>query len=154
MIRKEEIIQLAEDLLEGTDRFVVDVLVKPDNRIMIFMDADSAVTIDHCVELSRYIEQNLDRDEEDFELRVSSAGLDQPLQLLRQYKKAIGRKVSVKTAEDEIKKGVLITADEKEIQIEERIVKQYNKLKKEVKGDTFTIPLDQIEEIKEVIDFH
>ncbi|MBU1370991.1 MAG: ribosome assembly cofactor RimP [Bacteroidetes bacterium] len=154
MIRKEEIIQLAEDLLEGTDRFVVDVLVKPDNRIMIFMDADSAVTIDHCVELSRYIEQNLDRDEEDFELRVSSAGLDQPLQLLRQYKKAIGRKVSVKTAEDEIKKGVLIAADEKEIQIEERIVKQYNKLKKEVKGDTFTIPLDQIEEIKEVIDFH
>lgn len=154
MIRKEEIIQLVEAALEGTDRFVVDVLVKIDNRIMVFIDSDTSVTIAHCVALSRYIEQNLDREEEDFELRVSSAGIDQPLRLFRQYKKAIGRKVEVKTSKDGIKTGVLLAVSEDAIELEERIIKQYNKLKKELKGEQFKIALDQIEEIKEVIDFH
>ncbi|MCK9452552.1 MAG: ribosome assembly cofactor RimP [Bacteroidales bacterium] len=154
MIRKEEIIELAEEALEGTDRFVVDVLVKIDNRILVFIDSDTSVTIAHCVELSRFIEQHFDREEEDFELRVSSAGIDQPLRMFRQYKKAIGRQVEVKTTDDQVLTGVLLTVSEEALELEERIIKQYNKLKKEVKGERFTIAVDQIEEIKEIIDFH
>lgn len=154
MIRKEEIIELAEEALEGTDRFVVDVLVKIDNRILVFIDSDTSVTIADCVALSRFIEKHFDREEEDFELRVSSSGIDQPLRMFRQYKKAIGRQVEVKTTEEEIKTGVLIAVSEETIELEERIIKQYNKLKKEVKGERFTIAVNQIEEIKEIIVFH
>ncbi len=81
MINRNQIIAWAEEALEGTDRFVVDVLVRDGNVILVFLDADSALTIAHCIEVSRFIESKLDRDEEDFELRVSSAGLDQPLRL-------------------------------------------------------------------------
>ncbi|MBZ0244248.1 MAG: ribosome assembly cofactor RimP [Bacteroidales bacterium] len=154
MIRKEEIIELAEEALEGTDRFVVDVLVKIDNRILVFIDSDTSVTISDCVALSRFIEKHFDREEEDFELRVSSAGIDQPLRMFRQYQKAVGRRVEVKTTADEIKTGVLLAVSEESIELEERIIKQYNKLKKEVKGERFTIAVDQIEEIKQIIDFH
>lgn len=154
MISKEEIIQIAEEALEGTDRFIVDVLVKIDNRILVFIDSDTSVTIADCVALSRFIEKHFDREEEDFELRVSSSGIDQPLRMFRQYKKAIGRQVEVKTKEEEIKTGVLLSVSEEAIELEERIIKQYNKLKKEVAGERFTIPVSHIEEIKEIIDFH
>ena len=64
-------------------------------EIRIFIDSDSRVLIEHCIELSKFIESQLDRDVEDFELNVSSSGLDQPYRLSRQYIKNIGREVSV-----------------------------------------------------------
>ncbi len=155
MIQKQDIIALAEQCLEGSDRFIVDILIKPDNLILIFIDADTAVTIDHCVELSRFIEKHFDREEEDFELRVSSSGLDQPIKMLRQFKKAIGRTVAVKFKEDEkIISGELLAADDAEIQIQEITIKKLNKLKKTVKGEILQIPFSEIEEVKEVIDFN
>ena len=156
MIQKQDIVTLAEQCLEGTDRFVVDVLIKPDNLILVFIDADSAVTIDHCVELSRFIEKHFDREEEDFELRVSSSGLDQPIKMLRQFKKAIGRSVIIKFKTEEMDNlsGELLAADETEIRIQEITIKKLNKLKKTVKGEILTIPFSEIEEVKEVIDFN
>jgi ribosome maturation factor RimP len=155
MIQKQDIIALAEQCLEGSDRFIVDILIKPDNLILIFIDADTAVTIDHCVELSRFIEKHFDREEEDFELRVSSSGLDQPIKMLRQFKKAIGRTVAVKFKEDEkIISGELLAADDAGIQIQEITIKKLNKLKKAVKGEILSIPFSEIEEVKEVIDFN
>ncbi|MBG0781155.1 MAG: ribosome assembly cofactor RimP [Bacteroidales bacterium] len=155
MIQKQDIIALAEQCLEGSDRFIVDILIKPDNLILVFIDADTAVTIDHCVELSRFIEKHFDREEEDFELRVSSSGLDQPIKMLRQFKKAIGRTVAVKFKEDEkTMNGELLAADDAGIQIQEISIKKLNKLKKEVKGEILQIPFSEIEEVKEVIDFN
>jgi len=156
MIQKQDIIALAEECLEGSDRFVVDVLIKPDNLILVFIDADSAVTIDHCVALSRYIEKHFDREEEDFELRVSSSGLDQPIKMLRQFKKAVGRSVVVKFKQEDKNSlmGELMEADEAGIQIQEITIKKLNKIKKEIKGEILTIPFSEIEEVKEVIDFN
>ena len=156
MILKQDIVALADECLEGTDRFVVDIIIKPDNLILVFIDADSAVTIDHCVELSRFIEKHLDREEEDFELRVSSSGLDQPIKMLRQFKKVVGRSVVIKFIAEDKKNltGELIVADENSIQIQEIIIKKFNKLKKEVKGEILSIPFSDIDEVKEVIDFN
>jgi len=155
MIQKQDIIALAEQCLEGSDRFIVDILIKPDNLILIFIDADTAVTIDHCVELSRFIEKHFDREEEDFELRVSSSGLDQPIKMRRQFQSAIGRTVTVKFKEDEkIISGELLAADDAGIQIQEITIKKLNKLKKAVKGEILSIPFSEIEEVKEVIDFN
>lgn len=81
--------------MEGTDRFVVDVKCSTANEIEIVIDADSSVDLDACVALSRAVESAFDREEEDFELSVFSAGVGQPLKLLRQYHKLIGKSVEV-----------------------------------------------------------
>ncbi len=70
MISEKQIKQWAEEQLEGTDRFVVHVKVGSDNAISVIIDSDTGVTIEHCIALSRFIEQRLDRDKEDFELKV------------------------------------------------------------------------------------
>ena len=95
MIEKIKILELVNQALEGTDKFLVNLKVTPDNRI--YVDGDNGVTIDDCIELSRAIESRLDRDEEDFALDVSSAGADQPLKLTRQMVKNIGREVEAMT---------------------------------------------------------
>jgi ribosome maturation factor RimP len=91
--------ELVDRHLSGTDRFLVDVLIKPGNRIYVFIDGDHGVTIDDCVKISRMLEAELDREREDFELNVSSSGADQPLRMPRQYPKNIGRSLHIKLAE-------------------------------------------------------
>ncbi|MBR1784059.1 MAG: ribosome assembly cofactor RimP [Bacteroidales bacterium] len=93
MIEKIKILELVNEALEGTDKFLVNLKVTPDNRIYVDIDGDSGVTIDDCIALSRAVEGGLDRDEEDFALEVSSAGADQPLKMRRQYVKNLGREV-------------------------------------------------------------
>lgn len=86
---------LAEEKLQGTDLFVIDVTCSPTNDVEVLVDSDSSVAIEDCVTLSRAIEDSLDRDQEDFSLTVASAGIGQPLRMLRQYRKLIGRPVEV-----------------------------------------------------------
>ena len=115
MIEKIKIMELAQDALEGSDKFLVNLKVTPDNRIFVDIDGDNGVTIDDCIELSRAIEGNLDRDSEDFELNVSSAGADQPLKLTRQYRKNVGRDLEVVTLDGERAEGTLEDASEEGI---------------------------------------
>lgn len=75
MIDKQMVIQLAEEKLASSGNYLVDVEIQPGNVIIVEIDNDEAVCIDDCVELSRFIEEHLDRDSEDFELEVGSAGL-------------------------------------------------------------------------------
>lgn len=91
MITKEQITELANQKLEGTDLFLVDVKVGPGNKIEVFADGDNGIGINQCVELSRHIEGNLNRDEDDFSLVVSSPDATKPMKLVRQYLKHIGR---------------------------------------------------------------
>ena len=93
MIDAAHVREIAEAQMEGTDLFVVEVRVTPANEIVVTVDSDTQVGIDRCVELSRSIEEALDRDQEDFELTVMSAGIGQPLKYLRQYRKLIGSPV-------------------------------------------------------------
>lgn len=96
MISKKKIIGLIEAGLAGTDRFLVELNMNEANHIQVYIDSDTQLGITHCVELSRLIESNLDREEEDFELNVSSAGLDLPLRKKRQYTKYIGQLLKIR----------------------------------------------------------
>ena len=78
MITDKLIREWIEEHLSGTDRFLVDLTIKSGNRILVFIDSDTSVLIEHCISLSKFIESHLDRDIEDFELNVSSSGLDHP----------------------------------------------------------------------------
>tara|TARA_B100000427_G_scaffold242151_1_gene205070 strand:- start:595 stop:1077 length:483 start_codon:yes stop_codon:yes gene_type:complete len=95
MIDVKTISKMAEEFLDGTPGFLVDVSVAAGNVIRISLDNDNNTSIENCMALSRHIEGSLDREEEDFSLDVGSPGLDQPLKALRQYKKFIGKQVIV-----------------------------------------------------------
>lgn len=154
MMDIQKIRQVAEAALEGTDRFVVEVKCSPANEIEVVIDADSAVDLDACVELSRAVEAAFDREVEDFELSVFSAGVGQPLKLLRQYQKLIGKSVEVLLVS-----GVKILATLKEVTPEaltisytERKAVEGKKRKVEVEVvDSYTF--DQIKSTKEYLDF-
>ena len=115
MIEKIKILELVNQALEGTDKFLVNLKVTPDNRIYVDIDGDNGITVDDCIELSRAIESQLDRDVEDFALDVSSAGADQPLKLTRQLVKNIGRDVEVLALDGEKTEGTLTAADEERL---------------------------------------
>ena len=112
MIEKIKILDLVQSQLEGTERFLVNLKVTPDNRIFIDIDGDNGVTIDDCIELSRAVEGGLDRNEEDFELNVSSAGADQPLKKPRQYRRHVGRDLEVTTLDGRTMVGCLADPDD------------------------------------------
>ncbi len=148
MIDAKKIQVLANEKLKGTDVFLVDVKIKPINKIFVFVDSDSSVTISDCIDISRHIEFSLDRETEDFELRVSSAGLDQPLKVLRQYQKCIGGEVEILTTDGEKKIGTLIKADKNGIEI----ISKQNK-KRELKELNISIDFEDIKETKQIISF-
>jgi ribosome maturation factor RimP len=150
MISEEYIKSLALQHLEGTDKFLTSVRVRPGNRIMIFMDADSNVSIADCAQLSRFIESNLDRNAEDFDIDVSSAGLDFPLTMERQYRKNIGREVKVVLKNGSVRTGTLTNISGKEIEITETMIEKINK-KKEIRKLPVLLVFDQIKETRLVI---
>ena len=110
MISKELVQQLVEQWLEGKDYFLTDLTVSADARIVVEIDHEEGVWIEDCVELSRFIENGLDRDEEDFELEVGSAGLGQPFKVRRQYDIHVGDDVEVLTASGKKMTGTLAEA--------------------------------------------
>lgn len=112
MIDKNEIIRLVEEKLTSSANYLVDVQVKPGNLIVVEIDNDESVGIDDCVDLSRYIENALDREKEDFELEVGSAGITSPFKVLRQYTKNIGKEVEVLLTKGVKVTGILKFADE------------------------------------------
>ncbi len=105
---------LDEALKENTSLFLIDYKINPDNSIEIIIDGDDGVKVEDCIAVSRAIEHNLDREEEDFSLQVMSAGVSEGLKHVRQYKKNIGRKLKIKTQEETIE-GELISVTEKNI---------------------------------------
>ena len=134
MIDKNIIIKLLEQKLEGTDVFPVEVIVKPNNSIRVFLDSDSAVTLKHCAEINKFIEANLDREKEDFELEVSSAGLDQPLRMIRQYKNNIGKQINIITNDGRLLTGSLhaVNSETIDVAIVDEDKKTKNKSKIEI----------------------
>jgi ribosome maturation factor RimP len=95
MIEKQKIQGLVEEYISGTGLFLVSVKISTANRITVLADKNEGITIDECAAIHRHIEKGLDRDKEDFELQVSSPGLDMPFVVLEQYLKNEGRKVEV-----------------------------------------------------------
>ncbi|MBR5832687.1 MAG: ribosome assembly cofactor RimP [Bacteroidales bacterium] len=150
MIDKVEILNLVREVLDGTDKFLVDLHISRDNRINISIDGDNGITIDDCIELSRHVEGHLNRDVEDFELNVASAGLDCPLKMVRQYKKNVGRSLKVETADGNTRQGELLEATDEKIVLKLDLTK---KQKKEGVSDVFECLYKDIKTAKIVIKF-
>ena len=107
MIDKEKVKSIVEEWLKDKEYFLVDVEINSENKIVVEIDHTDGVWIEDCVELSRFIEDRLDRDAEDFELEVGSAGLGQPFKVVQQYLNHIGKEVEVLDADGKKFKGIL-----------------------------------------------
>lgn len=117
MILESTVRKLVEDRIKGTKLFIVDISVSTSNKINVLIDGMDGVGIHDCIDISRGVEHNLDREAEDFELEVSSAGLDTPFKVLKQYAKNIGRDVKVYTLDGRKHEGTLFAADEEKVVI-------------------------------------
>ena len=137
MIDKKEIEAFVEEGLTGSDCFVVDVQVKPDNVIVVEIDNEEGVDIDRCVALHRFLESKLDRDVEDYELEVGSAGITSPFKVLGQYKKNIGKEVELLTKNGMKLSGILKSADSEKfvVTITKKVKSETSKRKVEVEED-------------------
>ena len=118
----EKIYSLLEPLLEGTDIFIVNIKVKPVNNIKVYLDADSGFSIEKCTAVNRRLYAQIEAEQMfpggDFSLEVSSPGVDEPLMQKRQYKKNVGRKVTVTDNEDVGRTGLLKEVAENHITME------------------------------------
>jgi ribosome maturation factor RimP len=157
MISKELVRKLAQERIDDLDRnlFIVDIQISAKNAIHVELDKyEGYVAIEDCISVSRNVEHNLDREEQDFELHVSSAGLDKPLRVLPQYVKNIGREVALTMKDGASKAGLLLEATEAGIKLQSsRMEKIEGKKKKELIVEEEEIPFTSIKETKIVISF-
>ena len=123
MIEKSKIEKLVTDFINGTGVFLVAIKVSSSNRITVLVDTTQGIRIDECVALHRHLEKNLDHDAEDFELQVSSPGLDMPFGVIEQYHKNQGRRVEVTDTDGIKSNGILknVTAGGFELETEVRV---------------------------------
>ncbi len=111
MIDKNVVKKIVDEWLEDKDYFLVDIMVSPDDKIVVEIDHADGVWIEDCVALSRYVEEHLSRDEEDYELEVGSAGLGQPFKVPQQYVNFVGQEVEVLDEDGKKYKGILKSVD-------------------------------------------
>ena len=153
-MKTEDIKHITEPILARHGLFLVDLKISKDNVIEIFTDAQEGVNIQTCITVSREIEAHLNRDEEDFELTVSSAGIGYPFKVDGQYRKNLGKTVEVKLKDNTKLCGLLKAFDAENVTIEyEEKVTVEGKKKKEVVKTEKTLPREEIKEIKDVIVF-
>jgi len=155
MIR-EKVAKLLEQALEkNKSLFLIDLNISETNQIRVILDGDDGVTVEDCMAVSRQIEHNLDREEEDFSLEVMSAGVSAPLEIPRQYKKNVGRKIKVKTDLGDSVEGELIEANDQGIKISWKVrePKPIGKGKITVQKEV-ELPYESIKEAKVMITFN
>ena len=154
MITKEKIQEIIEDFVKQKDAFIVEIKVSTSNKVNIEIDSTEGFTINNCVEVSRLIESKLDREEEDFELEVASAGLSEPFRVIQQYNKNLGKDVETITKEGMKIKGLLSNVTEDGFEIEEsKMVKVEGKKKKQNVIEKYNFAFDQVKSTKIIIKF-
>lgn len=126
MIDKQALTQFIDSQLADTDMFLVEVAISADNEIKVEIDSMQPVDIDACIDLTHKIESAFDRDVEDYELEVGSAGLTSPFKVIRQYEKNIGNPVEILTADGRKLRGTLTDADAEgcEIELQQKVKKE------------------------------
>ncbi len=154
MIATEKIKRIAEPILETNNLFLVDLSVSKDNVITVFIDAVTGVDINTCIRVSKELEQHLNREEEDFELTVSSAGIGYPFKVAGQYQKNIGKRIEVKLKDNTRLEGILKAFDEQAIclELEEKTAVEGKKKKELLKTEKIFKHTD-IALIKDIITF-
>ncbi|GAF03992.1 ribosome assembly cofactor RimP [Saccharicrinis fermentans] len=154
MITKEQILEIITQKIEADGCFIVEVKVSTANKITVLIDSMDGISIDYCIQISRLIESSFDREEEDFELEVSTPGLGQPLKVLDQYKKNIGREVEVTPFENAPFKGTLMEVNDADFLVkEEKKVKIEGKKKKELKVFNRNYKFDEVKSVKIIVSF-
>ena len=154
MLKEKVKALLGEAFEEYSSLFLVGLSIKGDNEITVIIDGDEGVTVQDCINVSRKVEHNLDREEEDFSLEVMSSGATEPLINKRQYKKNIGRDLEVKLQEGLKITGLLTQVGEENITLswKERVPKEVGKGKVTVDREEL-ISFDTIEQAKVKIKF-
>ena len=154
MIDIEQVKNIVNSKLDDSKYFLVDVQVSKTNEINVEIDADDGVDIDFCVELSHYIEQNLDREVEDYELNVGSAGLTTPFKIKRQYQKNIGNQIEVLARDGKKHRGELVSVDDESFKVDEHVMEKRkgDKRKKEY-VNTCEYRYDEVKKVTCLIDF-
>ena len=153
MIDKKIIENLVNEILTE-DQFLVGVTVSSGNVIHVMVDSDNAISINQIVEISRFIESKLDREAEDYELSVFSAGLSEPLQLVRQYKKNVGMELDVLLISGLKMTGVVKEVNDQAICLEVTTKeKTEGSKKKELVTRVHNIDYSEIKEAKKIIKF-
>lgn len=154
MINREKILELAKPVLDEKRFFIVSFSISNTNKISMHLDSMDGVKIGDCVEVSRAIEHGLNRDEEDFELEVSSAGLDAPFTVREQYEKNLGRTVSVYHSDGTKKEGKLMEVNETDFIVEyRRRERMEGKKKKQLVVENRKYNYNEVSKIKLVISF-
>jgi ribosome maturation factor RimP len=154
MLQKEAINQCIADYLSESDYYLVDTKISTDNHIVVEIDSFEGVLLDYCIALTRHIESVLDREVEDYELEVGSAGLTEPFKVLKQYKKNIGNEVEVLTKSGKKLTGILTEANDLNFTIEiEKTEKQEGAKRKVKVVEAMTFSYDEIKHTKYIIRF-
>ena len=154
MINKDTVRSIVEEWLDGKEYFLVDIEISPDDRIVVEIDHADGVWIEDCVELSRFIEDHLSRDEEDYELEVGSAGLGQPFKVAQQYHCFVGKDVEVLDADGKEYKGVLkaVEGNDFTVTVQEKQKVEGKKRPQLVETD-YTFQMDKVKYTKYLINF-
>jgi hypothetical protein len=154
MIDKSVVKAVVEEWLQDKEYFLVDIEVSPDDKIVVEIDHVDGVWIEDCVELSRYIESRLSRDEEDYELEVGSAGLGQPFKVPQQYINFIGKEVEVLDRDGKKVQGTLKSVDGNDfiVAVDEK-VKIEGKKRPEIQSVDHAFQMDQVKYTKYLISF-
>lgn len=155
MMFKEKITQAIQDALEERPSlFLIDVKISDDNKVNVVLDGDNGVNLQDCIDVSRAIENGIDREEYDFSLEVASAGATKPLQMARQYKKNVGRKLKVVTISSEVVEAEITAATDADITLEwkAREPKKVGKGKETVEKKLI-LPYTEIKEATVIISF-
>ncbi len=153
MIQKSKIIEIVDQHLGESPLFLVDVKVSGTNHISVFIDGDDGVPISSCIELSRHIESCFDREEEDFELEVSSVGVSRPLSMPRQFKKNVGREIAFVNQDGKKEIATLIAADDETFTIEKPVPKKKKKKDTPPEDPVVKLPYDAVKEVKVQVSF-
>ncbi|MDR0755166.1 MAG: ribosome assembly cofactor RimP [Prevotellaceae bacterium] len=155
MINIEKIKETVERKIAGSDKFIADISISADNKINIVVDSDSGgININDCASISRAVEDVLNRDDEDFELEVASAGLNSPLKLLRQYQKNIDKDIDIvfKNGKKLTAKLKCANAESIDVEYEEKMIVE-NKKRKQIIIKNETVLLDDVKSVKAVVLF-
>ncbi|GAB6982867.1 ribosome assembly cofactor RimP [Prevotella dentasini] len=154
MIDKNVVKKLVDEWLEGKEYFLVDIQLGSDDKIVVEIDHADGVWIEDCVELSKYIEDHLSRDEEDYELEVGSAGLGQPFKVPRQYEIFVGKEVEVLDKDGKKVKGILKSVDGNNFVVSVNEKVQVEGKKRPVKMDVDHLyKMDEVKYTKYIISF-
>jgi len=154
MIEKSTVSKIVEEWLNGKNYFLVDITVSPDDRIVVEIDHAEGVWIEDCVELSRFIESKLNREEEDYELEVGSAGIGQPFKVLQQYYNNIDEEVEVLTKSGRKLTGTLKDANEDNFTVAvEKKVKVEGSKRPKLMAEDETFHYDEVKYTKYLISF-